>query len=312
MRKASLRERLEYLAFRAATSELLKLPPRAACRVAECAGLLACRVLRGRTRIARENLSLAFPEKTLGEIDALVRDVYRNMFRLAGEVFYLRRLVGPSTWSDHIELDGEERALDVCIKGRGGILVSAHLGNWELLGHALPFIGLATHVLARPLDNPLLERYILGVRESGMRTLIMKRGSGAAIERILREGGFVSLLVDQDAGRKGAFVPFMGRLASTWRSPALLSMRTGAPILPGCCLRKKGGGFKVYVGDPIYPRETADVSAETLRITACFTRQIEDWVRRRPGQYLWLHRRWKTRPGSRSLVWKGDGNNDGL
>jgi len=311
VREASLRERAEYLAFRAATAQLTALPPRAACAVAESAGLLAYRVLRRRTETARENLTKAFPAKTATEIEALVKDVYRNMFRLAAEVFYLRRLVGPSNWSDYIDLEGAGRALDVYIEGRGGILVSGHLGNWELLGHVLPYIGLPAHVLARPLDNPLLERYILGVRESARRSIIMKRGAGATVESILREGGFVSLLVDQDAGRKGAFVPFLGRLASTWRSPALLSMKTGAPILPGCCVRTKDGRFTVHVGEPVYPRDTADVSAETLRITAAFTRQIEEWVMRCPEQYLWLHRRWKSRPGERSLVLKDDGSGDG-
>ena len=311
MREASLRERAEYLAFRLAAAELMKLPPRAAWRIAESAGLLAYRLLRRRTRIGRENIARAFPEKTPPEVDWLLREVYRSMFRLAGEVFYLRRLVRRSNWPDYIELDGAERALNVYIEGRGGILVSGHLGNWELLGHVLPLIGLEAHAMARPLDNPLLERYILGVRESGMRGIIMKRGSGAAVERILAAGGFVSLLVDQDAGRKGAFVPFLGRPASTWRSPALLSMKTGAPILPGCCVRKPGGGFLVHVGEAVYPREGDDVGAETLRITAGFTRQIEAWVRRYPEQYLWLHRRWKTDPGPRSLVLVENGCENG-
>jgi KDO2-lipid IV(A) lauroyltransferase len=138
----------------------------------------------------------------------------------------------------------------------------------------------------------------------------MKRGAGAEVEKLLDDGGFISLLVDQDAGRKGAFVPFLGRHASTWRSPALLSMKTGAPILPGCCVRTGGGRFRAIVGEPIYPRDTADVSAETLRITAAFTKTIEKWVRRWPGQYLWLHRRWKSKPAKRSLVLDVGGGRD--
>ncbi len=305
MREASLRDKVEYFAFRAATAELMKLPPEAAYRVAEAAGLLAYRLLKRRTTTARENIASAFPEKSPDCIETLLKDVYKNVFRLAGEVFYLRRLVRGDNWRDYIELDGASRALDIYMKGRGGILVSGHLGNWELLGHALGYMGLPANVLARPLDNPLIERYILGVREIGMQSIIVKRGSGALVERILREGGFVSLLFDQDAGSRGAFVPFMGRLASTWRSPALLSMRTGSPVLPGCCVRRKDGTFLLHVGQPVYPVDTKDVSAETLRITSEVTRQLEEWVRCYPEQYLWLHRRWKSRPGVRSLVMRG-------
>jgi len=303
---ATLRDRAEYLAVRAGAAELLKLPPAAAARVMEALGGLAFHVLRRRTRIGRENLRAAFPQKAPEEIEELLSEVYRNLFRLAGEIFYMRRLLRESNWRRFITVENGERALEVTVAGRGGILVSGHLGNWELLGQALPYIGLPPRSLARPLDNPLLERYILGLRQSGEQRIILKAGAGAEIERILEGGGFVSLLVDQDAGHKGAFVPFMGRLASTWRTPAILSQRTGAPILPGCCVREgRRLRFRVLVGRPIRPRAGADPGEETLRITGEFTAQLEEWVRAHPEQYLWLHRRWKSRPGERALVWAG-------
>jgi len=299
----SARHRLEYWAVRAAACELLQLPPKAAFAVAETAGVLARRVLKGRSRTGRENLSAAYPTLTEAEVEALLDGVYRNLFRTVAEIFHLRRLIKPNTWRSYIEVENGERALDVFIEGRGGILVAGHLGNWELLGHALPYIGLDSQALARRLDNPLLDEFILGVRQSGLQRIILKQGSGALIEKRLSEGGFISILVDQDAGHKGVFVPFFGRMASTWRTPALLSQKTGAPILPGCCVRVgRGIGFKVIVGRPIYPNPNADVSAETLRMTANFTRQLEEWVRAYPEQYLWLHRRWKSAPGPRSLV----------
>jgi KDO2-lipid IV(A) lauroyltransferase len=158
-------------------------------------------------------------------------------------------------------------------------------------------------VLARPLDNPLINDFVLGVRESGLQTIILKEGAGTAVEATLAGGGFVSILADQDAGNRGAFVPFFGRLASTWRTPAIVSMKTGAPILPGCCVRLgRKLRFRIIVGEPIYPRADADVNSETLRMTREFTRQLEGWVRDYPEQYMWLHRRWKSVPGPRSLV----------
>jgi KDO2-lipid IV(A) lauroyltransferase len=187
----SLKARLEYVAFRVAASELLKLPPAAAFRAAEGAGRLACRVLGRRSRIARENIRAAFPALSPADAERLVRDSFRNTFRLAGEVLYLRRLVTESNWRDYIEIENGERALDVFLEGRGGILVSGHLGNWELLAHVLPLAGLPSQVLVRPLDNPLLERYILGVRDSSRRGVIMKAGAGASCGSGRRKKGRV-------------------------------------------------------------------------------------------------------------------------
>ena len=268
------------------------------------AGRIAHRVLKGRSRTGRENLAAAFPLKSAEEIEELLEEVYGNLFRTAAEILYLRRIIGPETWRNFVEIEGVESAIDVVLEGRGGILVTGHLGNWELLGHVMPYLGLESQALARSLDNPLLDRYLLGVRESGQQRIILKRGSGALVEKRVAEGGFVSILVDQDAGRKGAFVPFFGRLASTWRTPALLSMKTGAPILPGCCVRLgRKPRYRIIVGRPVYPdMDVGDVTAETLRITSDFTSQIEAWVREYPEQYLWLHRRWKSVPGKRSMT----------
>ncbi len=304
MTGVSVRHRLEYAAVRLAACELLQLPLDAALSTAQWTGRIAYRVLAGRSRTGRENLAAAYPRKSAGEIEALLEEVYCNLFRTVAEVLYLRRIVGPGTWRNLVEIEGAERALGVCVEGKGGILVTGHLGNWELLGHVMPYIGLESQALARPLDNPLLDRYILGVRESGLQRIVLKRGSGALVEKTVSDGGFVSILVDQDAGRKGAFVPFFGRLASTWRTPALLSMKTGAPILPGCCVRLgRKPRYRIIVGRPIYPdADTSDVTAETLRITSDFTSQLEAWVREYPEQYLWLHRRWKSVPGKRSMT----------
>ena len=308
MTEVSLKHRLEYAALRMAVMELLQLPLPAGCAIARAAGGLAYRLLGERTRIGRENLRAAFPERSPEEIERLLESVYRNLMQTAAEILYFRRMVNRSTWRRYVELENPRVVLDIALRARGGILVGAHLGNWELLGHVMPYIGLKSQVLARPMDNPLVDDFVLGVRETGLQRITLKRGAGAEIEKTLSEGGFISILVDQDAGRKGAFVPFFGRPASTWRTPAILAMKTGAAILPGCCVRVEGTGrFRIIAGEPIYADPEADVTGETLRITAAFTRQLENWVRRYPAQYLWLHRRWKSVPGPRSIALAEEG-----
>lgn len=305
MTPVSLKHRVEYFAFRAAAAELLTLPPKAAFRAAEAVGALAFHVLRRRTQIGRENIAAAFPGFSGAEVELLLARAYRSLFRLAAEVIYFRRILNRHNWRQYVDVVNWRRMLAVFLEGRGGILVSGHVGNWEILPKVLSFIGVPNNVLIRPLDNPLLERYTLGTREAGFQSIVLKRGAGAQLEETLAGGGFISLLVDQDAGGKGAFVPFLGRAASTWRSPALLSMKTGAPVVPACCVRVEGSAkFRVYVGEPVYPCDSADVSAETLRITEAFTGTLERWVRAYPDQYLWLHRRWKSQPRPRSLVSK--------
>jgi len=156
---------------------------------------------------------------------------------------------------------------------------------------AVPFA-----VIARPLDNPVLDRRLVQLRRGTGNAVIPKRRAVRETLRALARGAGVAILIDQDAGVDGVFVPFFGRLASTTPTLALLALRTGAPILPVFARIDADGTIVVHIEPVIEPRPTEDRDDDVRRLTSACTEIVEHWVRRSPEQWLWMHRRWKTRP----------------
>jgi KDO2-lipid IV(A) lauroyltransferase len=147
------------------------------------------------------------------------------------------------------------------------------------------------------LDNPYVNRWLLGVRERQGQRIVAKRGATDEVTQTLESGGMVAFIADQNAGPKGIFVDFFGRAASTYKSIALLAMRYEVPVVIGYA-RRRAEAFVFDVGtqDVIHPRDWKDQPDPLRYITQRYTRAIEEMVRADPGQYLWVHRRWKTRP----------------
>jgi KDO2-lipid IV(A) lauroyltransferase len=151
--------------------------------------------------------------------------------------------------------------------------------------------------LARPLDNPLINDWLVGIRErQGMR-VVTKWGATPVLQTLLQTGGRVAFIADQNAGDTGMFVPFFGRLASTYKSIGLLAMRYEVPIVAGIA-RRVGGRFDYELSAPdvIWPQDWADQPDPLFYITARFSRAIEQLIRISPDQYIWHHRRWRSRP----------------
>jgi KDO2-lipid IV(A) lauroyltransferase len=177
------------------------------------------------------------------------------------------------------------------------LFVTGHIGNWEILGYALALIGFQMTALARPLDNRYLNDWLLGVRQRTGLKVITKWGATDEIQKVIESGGKVGFIADQNAGPDGLFVPFFSRLASTYKSIPLLALRYEIPIVCGYARRVDGAfRYEVRVTDVIEPADWKDVDDQLLYVGARFNRAIEWMVRESPDQYLWVHRRWNSRP----------------
>jgi Kdo2-lipid IVA lauroyltransferase/acyltransferase len=184
-------------------------------------------------------------------------------------------------------------------RGKGVILVSGHLGNWELGGAYLAARGLPIDVVARHMANPLFDRYLTKTRQQIGMTVVHDDQAVRRVPRSLRDGRAVAFLVDQGAvGLASAWVRFFGRYAKTPRGPAVFALRLGTPIVFGAALRLPSGRYSLTF-EPIDVAQTGDREADVDRIVTDYTAVLERWVRRAPEQYLWQHRRWKhQRPGT--------------
>jgi KDO2-lipid IV(A) lauroyltransferase len=252
--------------------------------------------LPGRRRVALANLEHAFPELTPRE--------RRRLGRRAGQhvglvVMELCAMLGRPL--DHllarITVDGREHLDGVMASHGRALMLTGHLGNWEILSAAHRLAPYSLAVVVRPLDvgslNALAERLRL---KTGVE-LIAKRQALRPVLAALARGGMVAILLDQNASRReGVFVPFFGRLASTSRSLGVLSVRSGVPIVPIFARREAGGRHRVIIWPPLVPPATNDREKATVELTARCTATIEAAIRQAPEQWLWMHGRWRTRP----------------
>jgi Kdo2-lipid IVA lauroyltransferase/acyltransferase len=206
------------------------------------------------------------------------------------------------------ELDLDEESRELYRKNReenrGVLIVTGHLGNWELLVFGFAAIHEPISYLARPIDNPLIEEMTLRIRTRFGNRPINKTNAAMLAIKILREGGIMGALSDVNAHPKeGVFVPFFGIEACTISGPALMAMRSNALIFPAFCVwDRETKKYRFVRGAIIEPANTGDRKADIVATTAAYTAEIEKLIRQYPDQWLWIHKRWKTRPqGEKSL-----------
>jgi KDO2-lipid IV(A) lauroyltransferase len=298
--RSLLADYLVYLAVRLLVCLLQTLSPSAARSLAGALAWLAYHLDRRHRLVALDNLRQAFPGYyDDAELDRLVRSVYRHFCTVLVEIIHLPRKMHANTWRRYFDLDRTHgRALvDCLLSDRPLMLVTGHFGNWEMAGYVLGLFGFRGYAIARPLDNQFLDDFLRRFRESTGQQILAKHGDFERIQTILKEGGVLATLADQDAGQRGYFVDFFGRPASTHKAVALLALEHGVRLLVFGA-RKVGEPMRYHgrVEDVILP-EAYDGRPDALRaITQRFTSALEALVREAPEQYFWLHRRWKHQP----------------
>jgi len=236
------------------------------------------------------------------ELRRIARASMEHFVELYSVEFLLTpRLINPWSWSRYVELGNLGRALRELLSDHGVIMLTGHFGNYELLGATLCRLGLPLVAIMRPLDNPLVNAFLVASRERTGLRLLYKKGASAAAADVLASGGTLCFIADQDAGRKGLYVDFFGRKASTYKSIGLLAMQQRVPIIVGTATRTgRGFRYRIDVERIIQPSEWENRIDPLLWITQEFTHALENAIRRAPEQYLWVHRRWKHQPKPRS------------
>ncbi len=298
---------LEYIPVRVLFALMGALPRKVALRLGMFLGRLAYRYAGGLRRTAHRNLEIAFPEKTAAEHDAIALGSFENLGRVLGELTQfpgadrdrLNDLIDFQFDSDDSRQSPERIAFEAERgKGRGVLLIGPHLGNWEIGVFAYSAFREPLTYLARPLDNPLIEDFTVRLRTRFGNLPIDKNNSIPKAIAILRGGGVLGVLPDVNVlHRDGVFVPFFGTLACTTSGVAMLAIRTGALIVPMCCVWDKSSErYKVFYGNLVEPPNTGDRHRDVVETTAAFTAEMERFIRAYPEQWLWIHRRWKVRP----------------
>jgi KDO2-lipid IV(A) lauroyltransferase len=243
------------------------------------------------------NLQLAFPDLPDTERRGLLLGSFQNLARQLPIFSRFRKTTGDDL-KDLIDCEGLDHLKAAIQKQQGVILFTGHIGAWELSSFGLSLFGYPLSFLVRRIDNPRIEALVERARTSRGNRTIDKTSAAREMLQILRDGGTLGILVDLNTlDREAIFVDFFGRPASTTFIVAKLALRTGAEVLPVFApwdaQRKR---FILIVDEPLKMEKTGDEAEDVRRLTQQYTRVVEDYVRRYPDQWLWIHRRWKTRP----------------
>lgn len=292
---------IEYAAARTALGFLGLLPRSVAIWMSIGLLRLVPFFMKGLWRTGMTNLAIAFPEKAVAAREEILTGTFRSLGRVLGELSQVHKLTREKLASMiDFELDEESKLVYEKSRneGRGVLITTGHLGNWELL--VLGFAALYEPIsyLARPLDNPKIDEMLNERRTRFGNTPINKTNSAMLAIKILREGGILGILSDVNAHPKeGVFVPFFGVDACTASGAAMLAIRSNAMIYPTFCVwDPQKNRYKFIHGSLLEPVISGDRKRDIVATTARYTAEIERIIREYPDQWMWIHKRWKTRP----------------
>jgi KDO2-lipid IV(A) lauroyltransferase len=292
-----MRENLEFW-FVLAVARTLGWLPRGLARLV--AGVLAgsvYRLLRRLRRVGMRNLELAYPDLPLLERKRILRGVFRH---LGWQLVEFCRMTGYTAENTRnwIRTEGLDHYLAAKARGKGVLIVTGHLGAWELSSFYHSLMGHPMSMVARPLDNRRLDEFVNGIRCLHGNRVLPKDDFARGLLRAMRAGDTVGILMDTNmTPPQGIFVEFFGRQACAASGVARVALKTGAAVLPGFMLWEPAERrYVLHFGPELVFARTEDAEAGIVAATQECTHAIESWIRRYPDQWLWIHRRWKTRP----------------
>jgi KDO2-lipid IV(A) lauroyltransferase len=307
-----------YWALRGGLSLPLLAGPRPSLETARALGRGFARLPVNRKRLVRaaEHLRFACPEFSEAERLEHAARSYEHLFMLGVEIAFAPRLMSEDAWIRHVELDTIAQGLRTILDDRPALLITGHCGNWELLGYAMALLGFPMHAIYRPLDNKPMDDWVRQTRSRRGLVLLDKFGALREIPALLDARAPIGFVADQNAGDRGLFVPFFGRLASTYKSIGMLAYHHRASIVVGQARRLGWNGredrpvrdgfasphtgepirYRLEIEDAIHPEDWDGQPDPFFYMAARYRRAIERMILRAPEQYLWMHRMWKSRP----------------
>ena len=290
-----MRHKLEY-ALVAAFRELARmLPDKAVAAIGTAVGLTFWALDAAHRRLAVRQLQAAFPLRSERECRTIARQMFGHFGRLLLAILKFSTLDREGIRA-RVEYEGTERVEQALTLGRGVLIFSGHFGFWELQGIAHPLALPPMHVMARPLDNPLLHRLLEAARTATGNGVIYRRGAVRKVMRALAANQTVAVMIDQHIQSADAvYVEFFNRPAATTSALAALALKTGAPVIPVFALPLPGGRYRMIYEHPV-PPPAPDSPDPVRELTQRCTDVLEMYVRRYPDLWLWMHRRWRDLP----------------
>lgn len=297
MRAKTFMDVAEYLVARAAVALLQALPLSACERLGRALAVVLYDAVKLRRDVIDDNLMHAYPDASPAERANIARGMWRHLVLMAAEIAQAPRRLHQTNWRDHSRIPHIERLVRLLLDDRPLVFISAHFGNFELAGYLLALFGFGSHSIARPLDNPYLDRFVNRFRGRTGQRMVPKDGSGQEITRVLRNNGIVGLLGDQAAGRKGCWVRFFGRPASTHKAVAVLSLAADAPLAVSFAHRLgRPLEYELWLEGVADPADPDFALRDVTGLAQWYTDCLERVINRAPEQYWWVHRRWKGTP----------------
>ncbi len=293
-----LKKRFERTAGRVALALVLK-PVRAmsfagAQRTGRIMGSLLYRLLGRYRRVAHKNIHLVYGNiLSETERERLAKDVFIHFGQAVCEFLMI-----PEMSQDRlcalIDVEGAEHLAEAQREGKGILVASGHIGNFEVLAPWMQALGYHVNVVARKANDPAIDKMLQGTRAQNGATVHLRGSSGRSVLQCLKRGEVLALLFDQNAG--DIYVPFFGMQTGTTNGPARIHLHTGAPIVFMWCISTPDGRFKLEVEEPVVINPTGDRAADEIAVTTLLNARLEAQIKKYPSQWLWLHDRWRNSP----------------
>ncbi|MGH9899977.1 MAG: lysophospholipid acyltransferase family protein [Pyrinomonadaceae bacterium] len=296
-KKSSIKILVEYTIARLVLLTLGLAPRKFSTSLGVFTGELVYRFSGRLRKVGERNLALAFPELEDSERTRILKASFASLGRMLGEFSQFEK-TSAEKLHNIVEYQGLDNLREAQKRGNGVIFLTSHLGAWELSSFAHSAFGNPHYFLVRPIDNNLIEEMIERMRMRFGNQAINKKAAAREVLRLLRKGKSVGILADLNTQpHEGVFVPFFNHLACTTASVATFSLRTSASIIPACIPWIESQNRFVLRFDPaIEYRSTGDRTVDIAKLTALCTKAIEGHIREYPDQWLWIHKRWNTRP----------------